>query len=583
MSATPITTVTRLLRERAEHEGERDLYLFLGTGDHLSRLSYRATYARACAIARQLRRCGVQAGDRALLLYPPGLEFLESFFGCLCAGVIAVPQGLSRPKRPIDRLERIAGNCGPAVVLTVDAALAPLRQQLAASAMLAATPLIATDTITTSDEAPPDQPGEGEVEGDAQTIAFLQYTSGSTGDPKGVIVTHGNILHNQQLILEAFEHPLHSTVVGWLPTFHDMGLVGNVLQSLYIAGRCVLMAPAAFLQQPMRWLQTIAAYRAYTSGGPNFAYDLCVAKYRDVPDLDLSGWRLAFNGAEPIRAETIERFTRTFAPYGFRAESFYTCYGLAESTLIVAGGRAGQAPVVSTWEEHSLTTSRAQPAQTSQARKLVACGAVLGDQRLAIVDPVTTTPVGEGEIGEIWVSGSSVGRGYWADDTRTRAVFGGVLDGDAALRTGDRGFLAQGRLYVLGRDREILTLFGRKFCANAIELAAELAGAPAVGRCAAYVVAGDPFQQLLIACECDRGVARDDAATDAIAARIKAALVRAWDLSPTVVFVNPGALPRTPSGKLRRDVPWTEPVDARPGDRRAAAAGSSSRASSSWS
>lgn len=557
-----ITSVNQLLRERAAVNGARPLYLFLGLDDEARSLTYEAAYQHACSIAARLRtvhRLGTRA--RAILLYPPSLEFVEAFFACMQAGIIAVPCGLPKPNRPLERLEQIAINCEPSAVLTVASRARSLRQQLAASPVLSRMPVIETDEIGSHDGAVPENAAAC-----LDTIAFLQYTSGSTGVPKGVTVTHGNILHNQALIQSGFGHPSGCTVVGWLPTFHDMGLVGNLLQPLYIGGRCVLMAPAAFLQQPMRWLRTISRYRAYTSGGPNFAYDLCVAKKREVPELDLSTWSVAFNGAESIRAETLDRFSKAFEPYGFRPEAFYPCYGLAEATLIAAGGPPRNAPVVSSWDERSLTTDQARRSDDSQGRRLVSCGSVLGDQQLAIVDPATRSRCAEYAIGEIWLSGPSVARGYWNDSERTAASFGSMLDGRVHLRTGDRGFIAGGHLYVLGRDQEVLTILGKKYCANAIETAAETAGAPVVGRCAVFVVAAEPCPELLIACERERGGAANE--LTACEARIKRAVVTQFDLSPTIAFVAAGALPRTPSGKLRRDLTWVSNSDAAAADRR---------------
>jgi acyl-CoA synthetase (AMP-forming)/AMP-acid ligase II len=542
-------SLVELLRTRAATEGRRELYQFLGPGNDTTTLSYDGLHTQASAIARYLHDVvGLRCGDRALLLYPPGLDFVSSFFACLACGVIAVPLGLPRPRRPLERLEGIAVNCRPAAVLTVKAAAGALRERLAASPVLSNVPIATTDEVSSL----PHGVRAPDVEIDSGALAFLQYTSGTTGRAKGVMVTHGNVLHNQHALLDAFGHPLGSTIAGWLPTFHDMGLVGNLLHPLYIGGRAVLMAPASFLQQPMRWLRTITQHRARISGAPNFAYDLCVAKQRDVADLDLSCWQVAFNGAEPVRAETLDRFAAAFAPAGFDRSAFRPCYGLAENTLMVAASRPSAAPRVSGWDERSLTSARAMPSSAEAARRLVSCGTVAGEQRFRVVDPVGRAPCEEREIGEICVSGGSVTRGYWNDPDRTAAAFGTDADSTPALRTGDRGFIADGDLYVLGRERDVLTMLGAKYCANAIELAAEAAAAPAAGRCVASVVPLEPYSRLLLVCERARGATPP--ALAAAAARISQAIVQLFELSPVIEFVDPGEIPRTPSGKLRRDV-----------------------------
>ncbi|HEX2222588.1 MAG TPA: AMP-binding protein, partial [Thermoanaerobaculia bacterium] len=349
--------LVQLLRVRSRQQNPQAGYIFLRDGEvEEAALSHAALDARARAIGAALQDLDVDAGtagERALLLFPAGLDFVAAFFGCLYAGVVAVPSyppGPAGLRRPQPRLRAIARDCRPRIVLTT-AAQAARREELEAQVPeLQGAAWIATDALPDALAAEWRETAPG---GDA--LAFLQYTSGSTSDPKGVRVTHGNLLHNEELIRQAFAQSEESVIAGWLPLYHDMGLIGNVLQPLYVGARCVLMSPLAFLQQPGRWLRAIARYRATTSGGPNFAYDLCARKAAALaPELDLSSWSLAFNGAEPVRADTMERFAARFARCGFRRQAFYPCYGLAEATLFVTGGRVGEPPRMGEFDAAAL-------------------------------------------------------------------------------------------------------------------------------------------------------------------------------------------------------------------------------------
>ena len=332
----PWASLVELGRARAASLGDQPLYTFLPDrpGEDESDLTFAGLDLRARAIAAALQRLGA-GGQRALLLYPPGLEFVAAFFGCLYAGVVAVPAYPPRSARTLPRLLEIARDARPAVALTtaeLKTAIGGLATQVPD---LSALRLVATNEVPLAEADAWSDPGAS-----GSTMAFLQYTSGSTAAPKGVMVTHGNLLHNEEMIRQAFGQTADSVIVGWLPLYHDMGLIGNVMQPLYLGARCVLMSPIAFLQSPKRWLAAISHYRATTSGGPNFAYDLCVRKVTaaDRADLDLASWDTAFNGAEPVRAETMERFAEAFGGCGFQAKAFFPCYGLAEATLFVSGG-----------------------------------------------------------------------------------------------------------------------------------------------------------------------------------------------------------------------------------------------------
>src|SRR6185369_11784772 len=407
-------TLAGVLRLRAAERPEREAFVFLAdSGEPAARFTYGELDRRARAIAAQLRESLVP-GDRALLLYPPGLEFIAAFFGCLYAGVTAVPAYPPRLNdRSQSRLRAIAADAGPRAALTTQAIFAAAvaggggKGESFADRVpeLAAVRWIATDGAESSEVDLEFGLETGELpEPDPGSVAFLQYTSGSTATPKGVMVTHANLVHNERMIGEAFRQDEETVVVGWLPLYHDMGLIGNVLQPLHAGARCVLMSPVAFLQQPVRWLRAISRFKGTTSGGPNFAYDLCVRRIppEERAELDLSSWRVAFNGAEPVRVETLERFAEAFAPSGFDRAAFYPCYGLAEATLFVTGGTPGRFPRVEAMDAAALERHEArrisEGTELSGARLLVSSGRAWNGQRIAVVDPETAAPVPAGRV-----------------------------------------------------------------------------------------------------------------------------------------------------------------------------------------
>jgi amino acid adenylation domain-containing protein len=531
-----VTTVAGLLRARAAERPEQVAFTFLTDGESEGgRLTYRELDRRAAAIAAALA-ASVAPGERALLLYPPGLDFIAAFFGCLYAGVVAVPAYPPRPNdRSQSRLRAIGRDATPRAALTTEAILAGAvepRGLLAVAPELAGLRWIPTDALSA-----PSAAGEAAAafEPEPESLAFLQYTSGSTAAPKGVMVTHGNLLHNERMIGAAFGMDEESVVVGWLPLYHDMGLIGNVLQPLHAGGRCVLMSPVSFLQRPLRWLEAISRYRGTVGGGPNFAYELCARKASPeaLAGLDLSSWQVAYNGAEPVRASTLKRFAEVFAPSGFKKEAFYPCYGLAEATLFVTGGVSGVAPRVDD--------------------RRVSCGHVWMGQRLVVADPETGAERGAGEEGEVWLSGPSVARGYWENPEGTAHDFNAFLTtGEGPfLRTGDLGYLAGGELYVTGRLKDLIILRGRNHYPQDVELTAERAHADLhPGGGAAFSVEMGGEERLVIVHEVARH--RKDG-IEAIAEAVRGAVASEHEVqAQEVVLIRQGGLPKTSSGKVQR-------------------------------
>jgi 8-amino-7-oxononanoate synthase len=554
---TAPTTLVDLLRERAECQAGDRAYTFLVDGESEEvHLTYQELDRRARAIGAWLQSQGLK-GHRAMLLYPPGLDFIAAFFGCQYAEVVAVPAYPPRMNRAPTGIQAIAADAGATVALTSDAVLERIGLLIDQTADLKALRWISTDGPVHGAE----RGYEGEwrrPEITGETLAFLQYTSGSTGTPKGVMLSHSNLLHNSALIAYAFEHTRSASGVFWLPSYHDMGLVGGILQPLYVGRPNILMPPMAFIQKPLRWLQAISRYRGTTSGGPDFAFDLCVRKI--TPDeratLDLSSWTVAFSGGEPVRADTIVRFAETFAPCGFRPEAFYPCYGLAEATLLVAGGHKTAPPIVRWFDARSLEADRAVPTAPNDdgASPLVGCGQTMPDQQTVIADPSRLTRMPAGQVGEVWVAGPSVAQGYWRRTDESEQTFRARLPDTGEgpfLRTGDLGFMHDGELFVTGRLKDLLIVHGRNHYPQDLEatVARSHAGLRA-GWAAAFTVGEGPEQKLVIILELER---HQRAAAAQVFGDIRRDVAREHDLVvDSIVLVRAGTIPRTSSGKIQR-------------------------------
>ncbi len=577
------STFVEFLCRRALRHPDREAFTFLIDGKvEGARLTYGELDRRARAIGAWLQQ-HVERGARVLLVYPSDLEFISAFFGCLYGGAIAVPTypPQTRTKRSIAKVQAIIDDVQPAAVLTTSSLSSIVESVFAQVQNLQLVPLINTDSIDNTLAAVWQDPAV-----DSSTLAFLQYTSGSTGMPKGVMLTHGNLLHNTALICRQFEVTPEDHGVSWLPLYHDMGLIGIVLEAVYAGVQSAIMSPAAFLQRPVRWLQAISRTRATTSGGPDFAYDLCVRKItpEEKEELDLSSWTAAFNGAEPIRQETLERFAEAFAPCGFRPHTFLPCYGLAEATLLVSGARKAALPTVLTLQADALKQNRVVKASTDsphdRTRTYVGSGQPPSGLKVVIAHSELCTTCLPGEIGEIWVSGSSIAQGYWQRTEETQATFQAFLadTGEGPfLRTGDLGFIQDGELFVTGRLKDLIIIRGRNYYPQDIERLGEQSHPALRPGCGiAFSIDALGEERLIIVHEVERQYRNLN--VDEVVTAIRQAVADEFELQVyAVVLVKVGSIPKTSSGKLQRngcreryfdgslDVigEWTRPPDER--------------------
>ncbi len=543
-------TLTEALDEAATRFGDRVVYRFLRDGESESdQLTFGQLRGRSLAVAAWLTSRGAR-GERAVLVYPQGLEFLVAFFGCLYAGVVAVPASAPSRKGGAENLRRVAVDAGARFLLSTGALLDQVSAEFARA--LGAGFLVHLDT-----EAPlAQQEGHSASAGDPLDLALLQYTSGSTGSPRGVAVSRANLAHNQGQIEQCFGGG-ESRLVSWLPMFHDMGL-GTVLQAVWSGGSCAIMSPHAFLQGPKRWLQAISRYQATVSGGPDFAFDLCVRRIpeRERVALRLGSWRVAYDGSEPVRAATLERFAGAFASCGFRREAFHPVYGLAEATVLATSEHPIEPPVVRSFSTEGLERGHAERVTFDRVKQqaLVSCGRPWPGTRMVIVNADTHEECGAREIGEIWLAGGSVAKGYWEKPAETEATFGAMTAGGEGpfLRTGDLGFEDEGHLFVTGRQKDLIIIHGLNHYPQDIEASASgCHPALAPYGCAAFSIERGGEERLVIVQEVTRSALRSLESAEVIRA-IRNTISSDHALwTDAVVLVMPSTLPRTTSGKVQ--------------------------------
>ena len=550
----PNTNLVEQVRYWAVAVPDKIVFRFLGRDeDEPIEMSFKQLDLRAQAIAADLMARGY-TGKRALMLYPPGLDFIEAFFGCHYAGVIPVPAYPPRRNRNMVRIDTISNDANAAVALTVQSVIARSEGSLEATHSLRNIPWLATEAIRdelASDWVKPMIP--------IDHLGLIQYTSGSTGNPKGVMLTHRNIMANNEMIANSFGMNRETaSLVSWLPAYHDMGLIGGILMPVSFGCEITQLSPVTFLTRPLRWLKAISDYKAAISGGPNFAYRWCTMKVRpeECGDLDLSNWKVAFNGAEPVRADVLREFTNKFAQFGFKHTSHYPCYGMAETALIVTGGQQSDEPVVRTFDKDKLTQYVVEPvgADSKRASSLVGAGQVIPPEEVIIVDPDKRTIRPENEIGEIWINSPSTGTGYWNKPDESAEVFESQLakdNGKKYVRSGDLGFFYEGELFVTGRLKDIIIVRGVNRYPQDIESTVENCDERLrSGGAAAFAVDHWDREHLVVVCEVER---RRGYHWNDLLEKIRKKVNTEHELPPdAIVLVRHNSIPKTSSGKVQR-------------------------------
>jgi len=552
---TSFSSLVELLEHRAATQREERACIFLtDRGAEESTLTFGGLFERANSLAARLAAIA-KPGDRALLVFPPGLEFVVAFFGCLIAGVIAVPMMVPRRQSARDSSASIMANCQPAVALTSPAMAIrdDLRARFAGSDMQWLSVDLAPG-IPSRIAFP--RPGPDD-------IAFLQYTSGSTSDPKGVVVSHANLLENLEMIRVALGNTKQSAFVNWVPLYHDMGLILNVLQALYVGALCVLMSPNTFVQRPLLWLRAIHEYRAEVAAAPNYGFDLCVSRLRadQMAGIDLSSWKIALTGAEPVRAETLERFVEAFAPYGLAPGAVFPAYGMAEATLMITAGRRGGGYITHTVSNAGLQAHAVRPPiEQADAHAVVGCGRALPGQQVAIVDPETKCRLGTNVVSEVWASGPNIARAYWQSTDATAASLNARIAGEDDtpwLRTGDLGFLdAAGDLFITGRIKDLIIVRGMNHYPQDIEHTVQSTH-PALRQNggAAFSVTDERGEETLVIVQEVERTERNKIDAEEIAGVIREAVINEHEVfARHIVLIRPNTLPKTTSGKIQRSL-----------------------------
>jgi acyl-CoA synthetase (AMP-forming)/AMP-acid ligase II len=547
-AAMKAASMAELLSIRASESPERLAFTFLSDGEEIGEVySYARLDREARAVALALSKTG-QPGDRVLLLFAPGLAFLSGFFGCQYAGMIPIPAYPPRPDRLLKSwqiLNNLIADCTPRIVLADRVIESFLPRDLSV-------PRLVFEEIDLTQADQWKRPAY-----DPQDLAIIQYTSGSTSSPRGVMIAHRNLMHNERMLFDSLEHYRHlGSGVCWLPPYHDMGLIGGLLQVVFRGASCTVMSPLAFLQDPYRWLAALSKTRADTSGGPNFAYNFCVDRISEEQKktLDLSNWTVAGIGSETIDPKTIERFSEAFASCGFRPEAFYPGYGLAESTLMVTGGYRASAPTIRSFSLDSLESGSPIETHEGETKRMVGCGFSWMGQEVWIVEPDTHQRMPIGKIGEIWVRGESVGLGYWNRPDESEFSFHArTADGEGPfLRTGDLGFMHDGELYVTGRIKDVVIVRGRNHHPQDIEETVQgVHESLRKGNGGVFDYEQEGRAGIVVVQEIDRRGRKLDPAE--LISDIRQSIAEKHDLMVLeVCLIDSGTIPKTSSGKVRR-------------------------------
>jgi acyl-CoA synthetase (AMP-forming)/AMP-acid ligase II len=556
------STLVDKLARHADQQPNSRAYVFLSdSGAPEATLTFAHLYRRARGLAARLAERS-KLGDRALLIFPQCLEFIVAFFACLIAGIIAVPMMPPRRLSARDSSSAIITSCTPRFAITSSKFVSTVRKDVMARFQNYGMTWVVLDSGLDYN-APVVEEERSCLRLTRDDTAFLQYTSGSTSDPKGVIVSHGNLLDNLEMMRVTLCNSKNSTYVSWVPLYHDMGLILNVLETLYLGSLCVLMTPVSFLQRPLNWLRAIHDYRAEVASAPNFAFDLCVTRFRkdQMDGVDLSNWKVSINAAEPVHADTIKRFTDTFASFGFEARSVCPCYGLAEATVMVSGRRRSEGHTVCSVSREGLQTHRVlAPSSQDDTQHVVGCGRALAAQHVAIVNPDNRRRIPFNAVGEIWVCGPNITSGYWRNEEATGVTFRAQIESEGKpiwLRTGDLGFMDEsGEIFVTGRIKDVIVIRGMNHYPQDIEDTVQDSN-PALRRyCGAAFATIDASgnEDLILVQEIERTY-RNKVDFDEIISDIREAVSREHDLFiRDVVLVRTGTIPKTTSGKIQRSL-----------------------------
>lgn len=555
---TKTNSFIEVLEQVATTTPNKNAFTYLRNGEVIETITYEELVNEAKRLAGFMQHHGYE-GKRAIIMYPSSISYIKIFIACMFANVTAIPANPPTLSNNMDRIRNIM-NHSSADLLFTTASLRSRLNRLINNTSKDSFTWLCLDEIKLPNVNTWSVPNLNE-----KSVSFLQYTSGSTSAPKGVMVTHKNILYNEEMIKNAFGTTKDSIILGWLPLYHDMGLIGNVLHPLYLGGTGILMDPMDFLQKPSRWLKAISDFKADVSGGPNFAYELCRKKITDseLNQLNLESWEVAFNGAEPVRSETLKRFYQRFSHSGFKYNSLYPCYGMAEATLLISGGKRLEKPKIKNFDSEGLKLNKAKEVKnhTINTTSLVSCGTTSLKQIIQIVDPDTQKICPNNKIGEIWVKGENVANGYLHNENSED--FSGVLEGEDGfyLQTGDLGFIQESNVFVTGRKKDLIVIRGKNFYPQDIEkLVEETKSCIRTGCSAAFCITHENEEKLVIVAEIDRkfrprkGQHKRDFNQKDIFSLIRKNIMQEFGVQPFAIhLIKTGSIPKTSSGKIRRN------------------------------